>query len=418
MNMARHLVPALAAVSMLLALTLPAAPAPALAAARPAPAGPAAAPSPSPPPSPVPQLPVNACHDSSLPRSYGTNFPVPADPYGFGFANQSVLGWEGNFYAPISYLSGSYFARGVPAHYQPRSLTYCGAMYSFGAYTYGLPAGQAPPPGSVHWSMAGGYLPALTTSFTRGSVAISITDFADRQVIGGGPAELVYTRVRVTNQGSSPVTVPPGASGPGLVALTSAPDTVQPGATADHDFVAAVDTFGTTRALPQDLTGAAPYGSAYAHMAHYWNQRLSVIPRLSLPDVTLPDTNGLARPGQALADAYRAAFVYTRIVQVGTAPFSGANNYDWLLNHDLPGMLANRFGLGDLTDAQALLLAGRVSEDPQFDEVGANWYWDGVWRTPVAWADYLQVTGDTGFARRWFHDDAAGPGPGGRASTP
>ena len=77
-------------------------------------------------------------------------------------------------------------------------------MYSFGAYTYGLPAGQAPAPGSVQWTMADGYLPALTTSFTRNSVAISITDFADRSTIGGSPAELVYTRVTVTNNGSRP----------------------------------------------------------------------------------------------------------------------------------------------------------------------------------------------------------------------
>ena len=62
---------------------------------------------------PLPSLPVNTCQDSTLPRSYGTNFPVPHDPNGYGFANQSVTGWEGNFYAPISYLSGAYFARCV-----------------------------------------------------------------------------------------------------------------------------------------------------------------------------------------------------------------------------------------------------------------------------------------------------------------
>src|SRR6266702_1777213 len=83
---------------------------------------------------PLPNLPVNACQDSTLPRDYGTNFPVPSDPNGFGFANQSVLGWGGNFYAPFAYLSGSYFARGVPAGYTQRGTTYCGAMYSFGVY--------------------------------------------------------------------------------------------------------------------------------------------------------------------------------------------------------------------------------------------------------------------------------------------
>jgi len=45
---------------------------------------------------PVPNLPVNACHDSALPRDFGTNFPTPGDPLGFGFANQTAIGWEGN----------------------------------------------------------------------------------------------------------------------------------------------------------------------------------------------------------------------------------------------------------------------------------------------------------------------------------
>jgi hypothetical protein len=361
---------------------------------------------------PLPNLPVNACHNSSLPQDYGTNFPVPNDPNGFGFANQTVIGWEGNYYAPFAYLSGSYFARGVPDTYQQAGQSYCGAMYSFGVYDYGLAAGQAPAPGSVQWTMADGYLPALTTSFVRDSVKVSITDFADKQTIAGSPVELVYTRISVTNQGAAVVTVPSGQSGPGLVELDSNPDAVAPGATVQHDFVAAVDTFGSGQALPGTATltsDALPYDRAFGHMAGYWNQRLSAIPTLSLPNITLPDTAGLADPGQAIDNAYKAAFVYTRIVQVASAPFSGANNYDWLLNHDLPGMLANRFALGDYTDAQNLLLVGRISEDPSFNEEGANWYWDGVWRTPVAWAQYLEGTNDVAFVKQYFHDDANGP---------
>jgi hypothetical protein len=366
---------------------------------------------------PLPNLPVNSCNDSTLPKSYGTNFPVPNDPNGFGFANQTVLGWEGNIYAPFTYLSGSYFARGVPVHYQRGGQTLCGAMYSFGAYRYGLTAGQPPAPGSVQWTMADGYLPAMTTSFTRNNVKISITDFADQQTIGGGPVELVYTRVAVTNNGSSAVTVPSGQSGPNLVTLNNEPDAVGPGQTVHHDFVAAVDTFTVGGTLPGPAAlapgppgaGALTYERAYRHMASYWNQRLSVIPELSLPNVALPNTGGLVKPGDAIENAYRAAFVYTRIVEVSKSPFSGANNYDWLLNHDLPGIMANRFELGDFTDAQNLLLVGRISEDPNFDEVGANWYWDGPWRTPLAWAKYLEGTNDTAFVSKYFHDDAAGP---------
>ena len=370
---------------------------------------------------PLPNLPVNACNDNTLPQDYGTNFPTPSDPLGFGYANQTAIGWEGNIYAPFEYLSGSYFARGVPRTYTQDGQSYCGAMYSFGAYTWGLPAGQAPPAGSVKWNMADGYLPAMTTSFTRDGVRIAITDFADRQTIGGSPAELVYTRVSVTNDSSATVDVPSDASGPDLVALNDTADTVAPGQTVHHDFVAAVDSFTVGGTLPTvaQLTpsaagaGASSYDQAFQHMKAYWNQRLAAAPTLQLPNVPLPDTNGLANPGTAIDNAYRAAYVYTRIVQVEKSPFSGANNYDWLLNHDLPGILANRFELGDFTDAQNLLLAGRVSEDPNFDEKGANWYWDGVWRTPIAWAQYLEGTNDVAFVRAHFHDDAQAASPWG-----
>ena len=372
---------------------------------------------------PVQTMPVNICQNSSLPKDYGTNFPTPSDPYGFGFANQTAIGWQGNYYAPFEYLSGSYFARGVPLTYQPggAGTTYCGAMYSFSVYTYGLAAGQAPAAGSVQWTEADGYLPAMTTSFTRNDVAISITDFANEQTIGGTPVELVYTRVQVTNHGKAAVTVPAGQSGPNLVALDSASDTVNPGRTVDHDFVAAVDTFSTTTALPtvaaitpsKGHSGALSYDAAYKHMAQYWNQLLSATPQLSLPNVALPNTNSLKNPGTSIDNAYKAAFIYTRIVQAGEAPYSGANNYAYLLNHDAPGILMNSFEEGDFTDAQSLLLNARISEASNFNEQGANWYWDGPWRTPVAWADYLQGTNDTAFVSTYFHDDASSPSPWG-----
>ncbi len=366
---------------------------------------------------PMPSLPVNACHDSTLPRDYGTNFPTPSDPNGFGFANETAIGWEGNLYAPFEYLSGSYFARGVPTTYKSGNQSLCGGMYSFGAYTYGLAAGQAPAPGSVHWTMADGYLPAMTTSFTRNNVAISITDFANEQSIGGNPVEMIYTRVSVTNHGSAAVSVPAGQSGPNLVSLNQVSDSVAPGQTVHHDFVAATDTFTPTVSLPsvsaitpsRGNEGALPYDTAYRHMTDYWSGRLSAIPRLSLPNVALANTNNLHTPGTAIDNAYKAAFVYTRIVQAGEAPFSAANNYAYLLNHDVPGILANRFELGDYTGAQSLLLNGRISEQTNFDELGANWYWDGPWRTPVAWAAYLEGTNDTAFVAKYFHDDASGP---------
>jgi Ricin-type beta-trefoil lectin domain len=361
----------------------------------------------------LPSLSPNACKNSSLPRAYGTNFPVPGDPNGQGFANQTTIGWDGNYWPVFEYLSGSFFARGVVNTYTQNGTSYCGAMYSFSAYDYG----GAPGPQSVQWTQDAGYLPAMTTTRTVGAVTISITDFADKVTMGGNPFMLVYARVAVRNNGSSAVTVPPGGSGPNLIRLTSTSlDTVQPGQTNDNDFVVAVDSFGTGAALPAGsaLSGSAPgYDAAYSQMVAYWNGRLADTASFSLPDLTLPNTGNLASPGTALSNAFKAGTIYNLMMQVGENEFSAANNYAWLLNHDVPGELQAKFDGGDFHDAQNLLLTARISESPSFNEVGANWYWDGVWKTLGTWADYLRLTGDTAFVSQYFHDDAGGTSPWG-----
>lgn len=361
----------------------------------------------------LPSLPTNVCNNTSLPKDFGTNFPTPRDPFAFGFFNQSAIGWQGNFYPVFAYLSGSYFARGVPSTFTQGSTSFCGAMYSFSAFTFGLASGQAPPAQSIQWTMDQGFLPALTTSFTRNNVAIAITNFADRVVIGGNPLVLVYTRVAVTNNGTAAVTVPPGGSGPNLVRLTAASDTVQPGQTVNNDFVAAVDRFGGTQAFPSTATLAASapsFDTARAQMTAFWTNRINATAQPQLPNVTLPST-GLANPGTALLNAYRAGTPYHLMMQVGKSPFSAANNYAWLLNHDIPGELAARFTTGDFTDARNLLLVGRTSEQPSFPTNGANWYWDGVWKTPWVWAIYLAKTNDISFVSQFFNDNQTQFGP-------
>jgi hypothetical protein len=361
----------------------------------------------------LPAVTPNSCGNSSLPNSYGTNFPTPSDPNGEGYPNVTAIGWPGNYWPVYEYLSGSFFARGVPTTFSQNGTSYCGGMYTFSAYDYG----GAPPAQSETWTEANGYLPAMTSTRTVGSVTIAITDFADQVTIGGNPFMLVYVQVAVTNNGSSAVTVPPGGSGPGLLQLTSSSlNTVNPGTTSDNQFVVAVDNFGTGATLPSGttLSSAAPsYSTAYSQMTSYWNGRLADTASLSLPNVSLPNTGGLASSGTALVNAYKAGTIYNLIFQVGQAEFSAANNYSWLLNHDVPGELQARFDSGDLQNAQNLLLTARISESPSFNEAGANWYYDGVWKTLGTWADYLRLTNDTAFVSQYFHDDASGSSPWG-----
>jgi hypothetical protein len=361
----------------------------------------------------MPAVDPNGCHNASLPRSYGTNFPTPADPHGLGFSNQTAIGWDGNYWPVFEYLSGSFFARGVNSTYNSGGTTICGGMYSFSAYTFGgNPAAQ-----SVQWTQDSGYLPAMKTTRTSGTVGISIKDFADKVTIGGNAFVLVYARVSVTDNGTAAVTVPPGGTGPNLLRLTSSTlDTVAPGATSNHDFVVAVDNFGTGAALPTGATlqaGAPGYDTAYTQMSTYWNARVAETNTFSLPNVTLPNTGSLANPGTAMVNAYKAGTIYNLMMQVGKAEFSAANNYAWLLNHDVPGELTAKFETGDYHDGRNLLLTGRISEATNFNEVGANWYWDGVWKTMGAWAEYLALTNDTSFVSQFFHDDSGGSSPWG-----
>src|SRR5262249_14819784 len=190
---------------------------------------------------------------------------------------------------------------------------------------------------SVQWTQASGYLPAMTTTRTSGSVKISITDFADKVTINSNPFLLIYARVAVTNNGTTAVNVPPGGSGPNLVQLTSTSlSTVQPGQTNTNDFVVAVDNFGSGAALPTGTTlssNAPSFDNADAQMTTYWNGRLAQTASFTLPNLTLPNTGNLANPGTALSNAFKSGTIYDLMMQVGKNEFSAANNYAWLLNH-------------------------------------------------------------------------------------
>ena len=143
--------------------------------------------------------------------------------------------------------------------------TVCGAMYSFGVAT----AGGKPAAGSVSWTMDQSYLPAMTTSLTHNNVKVVITNFEDQATISGHTFGVVYSRVTLTNNSSSSMSIDPQPS-TGLTELTTTSLTVAAGASATHDYAVAVDDFGSGQTLPTGtaLTGAiSNYDTAYAHMS-------------------------------------------------------------------------------------------------------------------------------------------------------
>ena len=119
-------------------------------------------------------------------------------------------------------------------------------------------------------------------------------------------------------------------------------------------------------------------------MERFWNQQLSEITGISVPD---------PRSG----DAYRSGFIYTQIARSGNALHSGVNGYESEYNHDVIGILANFFTQGYFSDAHALLLEARLV-------IGSDGggYDDGTWTYSWPWAIYLMKTGDIQFVKKYF----------------
>lgn len=307
--------------------------------------------------------------------------PVTAPPYacapgGSGtvagtFGDAALIGWAGDKDGVVACLGGSFYVRdGV------------NTTYGYGVYD----------DSTTTWTRADGWLPALTTGFRRDGAHVAITNFGDDVTIAGHPYVIVYSRVEVHNGTSSPVSIDPQAS-PGLVPLATAPVTVAPGATVDHDYAVAADRFGGTYALPTaaQIGAAGGYDAHFAHMRNFWVGQVAQIAQISgLPDPTL-------------SLAYKAGFVDTQIIRDGSQLTTGENGYDAEFSHDVIGILANLFTQGDFSNAHGLLTEARHVVGTQTQ------YADGLWTYAWPWAVYLEKTGDLSFVKANFaHEGPAG----------
>ncbi len=318
------------------------------------------------------------------PYSCAPNGPAGSQTIYGTFGDASVIGWTGNTQAVTACLGGSFFVDTSPAGAGPGSggtAAVTGTTYGYGIYN----------DTATTWTNADGYLPALVTAFHSGGARISITNFGDEVTIGGHAYVAIYSRVAVTNPTSSALSVNPQPS-PGLIPLNpSAPMTVPPGQTVDHDYVVASDRFGGSYPWPSAaaLAAAGGFDEHFAHMRAYWNAQLAGIAQIA------------ALPDQSLADAYRTGFIYTQIIRAGDELKTGANGYDKEFSHDVIGILANLFTQGYVTGAHALLDRARyvIGTQTQYD--------DGVWTYPWIWAIYLLKTGDLSFVKANF--DTEGP---------
>jgi hypothetical protein len=295
--------------------------------------------------------------------AYDCAFNSETDAFTGANGTASAIGWEGNGQGVVTCLGGTFFLQdGI------------GQNIGFGIYT-GTP---------TTWTDADGYLPAQITSFQTSGAAVSITEFADRLVLGGHPYVAVYARVAVTNPTDQPLVADPEPS-PGLIPLTVTADTVAPDTTVDHDYVIAADRFGHDYRWPtrRSLARAGSFDQHFTHMARFWNGQLTRIAHISVPDPNL-------------VDAYDSGFITTQITRSGNDLNTGVNGYASEFSHDVVGILAGLFTQGDYANAHALLLEARnvVGSQGQYD--------DGIWTYDWPWAIYLMKTGDLRFVEKNF----------------
>jgi hypothetical protein len=294
-------------------------------------------------------------------------FDLANDAFTGAGGTASAIGWAGNSHGVVTCLGGRFYVQGA-----------INKAFGFGIYA-GTP---------TKWEDADGYLPAQITSFGRQGVAVVITEFADRVVLAGRAYVAAYCRIAVTNPTNGEVVADPFPSA-GLVPLATAPSRVAPHASAVHDYVIAVDRFGSSYPWPSGraLAGAGGFDQHFAHMRASWDAQLRKIAQVNVPD------------GQ-LNDAYRSGLIYTLIARSGIHSNTGVNNYEAEYSHDVVGILANLFTQGDYDDAHALLIDAR-------NVVGSPEYVDGLWTYSWPWAVYLLKTGDLGFVKANF--SASGP---------
>ncbi len=309
------------------------------------------------------------------PYSCAPNGPPGSQTIYGTFGDASVIGWAGNSEGVTACLGGSFFVTTANGPGSGSTAAVTGTTYGYGIYD------DSP----TTWANADGYLPALVTTFHRDGARISITNFGDKITIGGHAYVVIYSRVQVANPTGHAVSIDPQPSA-GLIALGSAPVTVPPHGTVNHDYAVASDRFGGSYAWPSAsaIKAAGGFGQHFAHMRGYWNGQLAGITQIR----QLPDPS--------LVDAYRTGFIYTQIIRSGTELKTGANGYDMEFSHDVIGILANLFTQGYTANAHALLDRARhvIGSQTQYD--------DGVWTYPWIWAIYLLKTGDLQFVKANF----------------
>ncbi len=333
------------------------------------------------------------------------------------------FGFEGDMNAPIAYIDGSF-----------RLASRGNLMIRFGV------TGLKEKGAAVDWYNRDGYLPCYVSEYTVDNVKYKIEEFANKHTIEGNPVEVAYVKMTAVNDSGEKRLLPvvsrellPLNDQAEAAYVINAGETVvreyaikadrfeNEGHTGERHEVEPKVEFPADQKILEAARAVADVGensifeNNYAAMRTYWDNRLS-----GIIDIKLPNSKD-ANNKDSLVNAYKAGYIYTLIIKDNTFLHVGENGYDRLFSHDTIGILQSLITAGDFVEAKNYLESVPMTGGINIEngEVDPDLYWDANWKLPWAYSVYLSKTGDLDFIKEKYegvlkkmahsiHDDRTG----------
>lgn len=263
-----------------------------------------------------------------LPYQYEANPKMTA---GFGF--------EGDKNTSLSFLDGSYQIGGTrPMQHGPIAPK---QMVTFGA-TSGS---------NIKWNNAEGYLPVFVHEFSNHDMDYRIENFGNKKSVDGKDYVINYSRVTVTNHSGETRLLPVVSSN--LVPMNQAAEEIfiiRSGETVVREYAIEGDKYEYFDASKTEFTSLTrdqianlgSFDSNYSEMKTYWNNRLSALVDLDLPN-------------KELVNAFKAGYIYEMIIKDDQFLHVGENGYARLYSHDTLGIVVQLIQNGDFAHAKDYL---------------------------------------------------------------
>ncbi|WP_052759552.1 S-layer homology domain-containing protein [Paenibacillus sp. DMB20] len=293
----------------------------------------------------------------------------------------AAFGFEGDKNASLAFLDGSYQIGGSrPEQHGPVAPK---QMVTFGVANAD----------GIKWYNAEGYLPAFIHEYSKDNMDYKIESFANKHSVEGKDYVIDYSRMTVTNHSGETRLLPIVSKN--LIPLNAAANqayTIEPGETIIRDYAIEADKYeyfdkektSFTSLTREQVASQGNFDDNYNGMKSYWDDRLSAVVDLDLPN-------------KELVNAFKAGYIYTMLIKDANYLHIGENGYARLYSHDTIGILVQLIQSGDFAHAKDYLksvpLTGGINIET--GEVDGNLYWDANWKLPWAYAVYLSKTGDT-----------------------